>query len=75
VDVREVGQGHLSLSLANRAGARLKAMAFRAVGTILGDFLLAHRGHVIHAAGCATLNHWNGRTSAQLRLVDAALPD
>jgi len=75
VDIREVGQGHLSLGLANRAGVRLKAIAFRAVGTILGDFLLAHRGHIIHVAGCVTLNHWNGRTSAQLRLIDAALPD
>ena len=38
-DVRPVGSGHLRVDLRSRCGGRVQAMAFRAVGTDLGDFL------------------------------------
>lgn len=74
VHVREVGTGHLSLEVVGLDGVRLKAIAFRAVGTELGNFLLDNRGNSIHLAGSLAINHWNGRVSPQLRVLDAAFP-
>lgn len=72
IDAREVGKGHLSISVANKEGKRLKAIAFRSVGTPLGDFLMSQIGENIHIAGNLTLNHWNGTVTPQLRIIDAA---
>lgn len=71
-DVREVGRGHLIMSISNVEGKRLKGIAFRAVGTQLGDFLIAHLGKNIHVAGNLNLNYWNGQASPQLHVLDAA---
>ena len=73
VDVREVGNGHLSMTLMNSDGTRIKAIAFRSVGTALGDFLTGNLGQIIHVAGNLNLNYWNGSVSTQLRVVDAAI--
>ena len=73
VDVREVGNGHLSMTLMNSDGTRIKAIAFRSVGTALGDFLTGNLGQTIHVAGNLNLNYWNGSVSTQLRVVDAAI--
>lgn len=73
VDVREVGNGHLSMTLMNSDGTRIKAIAFRSVGTALGDFLAENLGQTIHVAGNLNLNYWNGSVSTQLRVVDAAI--
>lgn len=75
LDVREVGSGHLLMSLSNIEGKKLKAIAFRAVGTDLGNFLIAHLGKNIHIAGNLNLNYWNGQASPQLRVIDAAEPE
>lgn len=72
VDIREVGKGHLTMSISNVSGAKLKAIAFRSVGTPLGDFLQSHVGQTIHIAGNLSLNYWNGSISTQLRVIDAA---
>lgn len=74
-DVREVGKGHLMMSISNTEGKRLKAIAFRAVGTDLGDFLMTHLGKNIHVAGNLNLNYWNGQASPQFRVIDAAEPE
>lgn len=74
-DVREVGNGHLLMSISNVEGKKLKAIAFRAVGTELGDFLMAHLGKNIHIAGNLSLNYWNGQALPQLRVIDAAEPN
>lgn len=74
-DVREVGKGHLLMSISNVEGKKLKAIAFRAVGTELGDFLMAHLGKNIHIAGNLSLNYWNGQALPQLRVIDAAEPN
>ena len=73
MDVREVGNGHLSMTLMNSDGTRIKAIAFRSVGTALGDFLTGNLGQTIHVAGNLNLNYWNGSVSTQLRVVDAAI--
>ncbi len=66
-----VGKDHVRLRL-NGGGAALQAIAFRAVGTPLGDGLLAARGASIHAAGRLKRNEWNGQVTVQLEIEDAA---
>ena len=67
------GPAGAGLGLAGRAGgAALQAIAFRAVGSPLGDGLLAARGGAIHAVGRLKRNDWNGRISVQLEIEDAA---
>ncbi len=72
LDVLPVGAGHLRLSLQSATGARVQAMAFRAADTDLGTFLGKNRGGIVHIAGSLAANYWNGRATAQLRVVDAA---
>ena len=75
-DVRAVGNGgHLRIELRSEAGGRIAAMAFRAAETDLGAFLTASRGRLVHVAGTLSINYWNGSSSPQLRIVDAAPAD
>ena len=53
-------------------GVVLDAIAFRAVGTPLGDGLLASRGKPIHVVGRLRRDDWNGRVRVQLEIEDAA---
>jgi len=72
--VDAAGRNHLRLTLASSSGAKIKAMAFRAVGQPLGDFLTANRGAALHVAGHVELDWWQGEPRVQLRVVDAADP-
>ena len=74
VDAKLAGTGHIRAELRSEGGARLQAMAFRAVGAPLGDFLFSHRGATIHIAGSLSANFWNGTKSAQFRISDAGGP-
>jgi single-stranded-DNA-specific exonuclease len=67
-----VGKAHVKLRLAGGDGTALDAIAFRAVGTPLGDGLLASRGARIHAVGRLRQDDWNGRIRVQLEIEDAA---
>ena len=67
-----VGGSHVKLRLAGGDGSVLDAIAFRAVGTPLGEGLLASRGKAIHAAGRLRQDDWNGRIRVQLEIEDAA---
>ncbi|WP_026783743.1 single-stranded-DNA-specific exonuclease RecJ [Pleomorphomonas koreensis] len=69
-----VGRNHLRLTLCSSAGTKLKAMAFRAVGQPLGDFLAGSRGAPLHVAGHVDLDWWQGAPRVQIRVVDAADP-
>ena len=74
VDHGIMGDGHCRVTLADRDGSRIRAVAFRSAGTPLADGLAAARGQLVHAAGTLTLNRWGGgQPRAELRLVDAAL--
>lgn len=74
-DVRMVGTNHLRISLKSRTGGRLQAIAFRAADTDLGRMLGENRGSPLHVAGTLGANTWNGRTTPQLRILDAAVPE
>ena len=72
-DARAVGNGgHLRVELRSEAGGKLGGMAFRAAESDLGMFLTANRGQLVHVAGTLSANHWNGNSTPQLRILDAA---
>ena len=68
-----VGQGgHVRCTIANNSGGKLKGISFRAADEPLGKLLLDSRGQTIHIAGTLSLDHWQGRPTVQLRIIDAA---
>lgn len=70
VDV--VGKDHVKCSLRGADGSVVKAMAFRSADKPLGQLLIASRGKTIKVAGTIRNNTWNGRTSAEIFIEDAA---
>ena len=64
--------GHVRVTLSDSAGGRLKAVAWRAEETELGQALLA--GGVLHVAGRLRPDDWQGRASVELEIEDAAAP-
>jgi len=66
--------GHISFSLASDDGAKLKAIAFRAAGTALGDTLMRDGDGPLHFAGGLSIDHYQGRELPQFRLIDIARP-
>jgi single-stranded-DNA-specific exonuclease len=67
-----VGDKHVRLRLKSGDGKFVNGIAFRALGTPLGQALLDNRGRPVHAAGHLALDRWQGETRVQLRLVDVA---
>lgn len=72
--VRSVGQDHLKVALRSQTGKTVEAIAFRSAETPLGHMLQANMQSELHVAGTLSVNHWNGRKTVQLRIIDAALP-
>ncbi|MEJ6389302.1 single-stranded-DNA-specific exonuclease RecJ [Gymnodinialimonas ulvae] len=68
---RPVGETHLKLTFGDGGPVTLDAICFDAVTSGL-DALQSHNGRAVHVAGRVELNHWQGRTTVQLRLEDAA---
>lgn len=71
-----VGADHVRCTISDwEGGSRMKAMAFRAAGTPLGQALLKEAGdRPIHLAGHFKVDSWNGREQVELHIHDAALP-
>ena len=68
-----VGSGHLRCTLADPLdGTRLRAIAFRAAGTPLGQLLTETRGVTIHVAGHLRRDTWRGGDAVRLSIDDAA---
>ncbi len=72
VKADEVGNGHVRLILADESGARGTAIAFRAASDPLGVRLLAALGERVHVVGQIKRNDWQGRSSADIVIEDAA---
>ena len=73
VHTEAVGNGHLRCTLADPLDtARLRAIAFRAAGTPLGQFLAETRGATVHIAGYLRRDGWRGGEAVQLLIYDAA---
>lgn len=66
--------GHVSFTLTSEDGARLKAIAFRAANTAIGDALLRGNEAAMHFAGALSIDHYQGREQVQFRLTDLAKP-
>jgi single-stranded-DNA-specific exonuclease len=67
------GGGHVRLRIAAGDGGRtLKAIAFRAAGTPLGEALLTSAGAALHLAGHLKRDTWNGANGVDLVIEDAA---
>ena len=66
------GSDHVRCALQAGDGTRLKAIAFRAMGTELGEYLLSERGAPVHVAGRLALDDWGGSLKAQLLIEDVA---
>jgi single-stranded-DNA-specific exonuclease len=66
------GGAHVRFTVSDAAGASLRGIAFRAVGTPLGDLLTAGRSAPIHMAVRLKRDTWNGRNGVDLEAVDAA---
>jgi single-stranded-DNA-specific exonuclease len=76
IKVDIVGNGHVRAIAAGDDGGRLKAMAFRAADTPLGQALLACPPHRrLWLAGRARRDDWGSRPAAELHLDDAAWAD
>ncbi len=71
-DIR--GGSHISVMISDwEGGTRIKSMAFRAVDTPLGDALLNAGTASFNIIGKLKINEWQGRKSAEMHIVDAAL--
>jgi single-stranded-DNA-specific exonuclease len=64
--------GHVRATLTDSAGGRLKAVAWRAEETPLGQLLQG--GGILHLAGRLRPDDWQGRASVELEIEDAADP-
>ena len=69
---RVVGENHVSCRLRGSDGARLKAIAFRALDGELGPRLLKTDGLPLHVAGKLRPDSWTGPDAVQLFIEDAA---
>jgi single-stranded-DNA-specific exonuclease len=66
------GADHVRCTLIAGDGTRIKAVAFRSLGTELGEALVSERAKPLHVAGRLALDDWNGRRAVQLFIDDAA---
>jgi single-stranded-DNA-specific exonuclease len=65
--------GHVRVTLVDPSGARLKAVAWRAAETALGERLQAG-GAGLHLAGRLKPDDWQGREGVELEIEDGADP-
>ena len=71
-----VGNGHVRLIVAGDDGRSIKAVAFRAADTLLGQTLLGAPNHRrLWLAGRVRIDDWGSRPAAELHLDDAAWAD
>ena len=69
-----VGENHIRVRLKSGDGKFVTGIAFRAVGTPLGDALLDNRGRAMHVAGNLAIDRWQGAARVQIRVADVAAP-
>ncbi len=67
-----VGENHVRCTLLGTDGARLKAIAFRALDSALGEVLLRRQGLPLHLAGKLRLDNWAGGDAVQFIIEDVA---
>ncbi len=71
---RLMGEAHIRCTLKSGGNASIGAIAFRAVGTPLGDALQNGEGKLIHVAGRLQRDNWGGREKIEVLIEDLADP-
>jgi single-stranded-DNA-specific exonuclease len=71
---KQAGEAHIRCSLKSGGGATIGAIAFRAVGTALGDTLLGGADRPWHVAGRLQRDTWGGRDRVEVMIEDIADP-
>ena len=66
------GADHIRCTLAAPDGTRIKAIAFRAMGTELGELLLTERKLPLHIAGRLTIDEWGAKRVPSVQIEDVA---
>ena len=69
---RIVGEKHLKCRITDNTGKSLDSIAFRAMDTALGPWLLHTAGRAVNVCGKLSRNVWNGRETAQLVMDDGS---
>jgi single-stranded-DNA-specific exonuclease len=69
----QAGTDHVRCTLVSSDGTKLKAIAFRALNTELGELLLSERNHPIHIAGRLVADEWGAKRVPSLQIEDAAV--
>jgi single-stranded-DNA-specific exonuclease len=67
-----VGSNHVRLRLTGRDGESIRAIAFRAANSPLGEALLQSRGRRVHLAGKFKRDDYGGQARVELHIDDAA---
>ena len=65
--------GHVRVTLTDRSGGKLKAVAWRCEETELGRRLLCEGG-AVHVAGRLKADDWQGRAGVEFEIDDVADP-
>jgi single-stranded-DNA-specific exonuclease len=69
-----VGEHHVKTLFIDRlSNMKLSGIAFRCVGTKLGDVLLSTRGQTLDIAGQLRVQEWNGKRSVSITVDDVRL--
>jgi len=71
---KQMGEAHIRCTLKSGGGQSIGAIAFRAIGTPLGDALLNSDGRVFHIAGRLQRDNWGGREKIEVLIEDLADP-
>ena len=69
-----MGEAHVRVTLEAGDGSKLDGIAFRAVGSSVGDLLLGAGGMPLHVAGQLRRDTWGGREKIELQIEDVADP-
>ena len=68
-----VGENHVRLLVSDwEGGARMKAMAFRASDTPMGEALLKGGTKAFHLLGTLKIDNWSGQDKVEMHIKDAA---
>jgi len=67
--------GFVRVNFEDAAGARLKAICFKAAETGMDEVLLSPKAPRVHVAGTLKKNEWKGRVSVDLHIADIATSD
>jgi single-stranded-DNA-specific exonuclease len=71
-----VGDAHIRVMISDwEGGTWMKAMAFRAVGTPLGDALLKQKTAAFDIVGTLKIDNWTGTDKAEMHIKDGAFSD